>query len=128
MRSIIAVLMALVFTSGVVLAQTNGSSNGSCGSGSTSMSQQGGSTGGTGEEKQITGEVKNVNKDQKEITITGPKGNQVQYTLNDNTMIVSDTGQTMMVGDLKSGSKVTISYTGSGAEATVTKVQVKEGK
>jgi Fe-S cluster assembly scaffold protein SufB len=92
--------------------------------------EQGGATGGamTGEEKMITGEVKNVNKDQKQITITGPEGNQVVYTLSNDTQITTRTGETMKIGDLKSGSKVTITYTGTGESAQVKKVEVQQGK
>jgi Cu/Ag efflux protein CusF len=133
MRKIITTVMALVFMSGIVFASgSTGSSGGSTG-GSSSMSSststtKGGATGGTGEEKTITGTVKSVNENQKQITIKGHKGNQVQYTLNDNTMIVTSSGQPMTIGELKSGSKVTITYTGTGTNAVVTKVQVQQGK
>lgn len=122
MRSMLAIVAALVFSCGVAFAQTDsGSSTGTA-------TEQGGATGGAGEEKQITGDVKDVNKDQKQITIKGPQGNQVQYTLNDDTKIMSSTGEVMAIGALKSGSKVTITYTGSGANAMVTEVKVREGK
>jgi hypothetical protein len=89
MRSLTAVLTTLLFTCGVALAQVDlnssgtgmsttttrqGGATGGAGTEMSTSTQQGGATGGamTGEEKQITGEVMNVNKDQKKITITGP--------------------------------------------------------
>jgi Cu/Ag efflux protein CusF len=117
--------MAVLFMSGVVFAPAASAK----GTASTSQ-QQGGSTGGTGQdqEKKITGTVQNVNIDQKQITVTGPKGNSVQYTLNDNTMLQTQAGETIRVGDLKPGSKVTIYYTGTGANAKVSRVDVQRGK
>ncbi|MHB9156156.1 MAG: hypothetical protein ACYC5N_10810 [Endomicrobiales bacterium] len=87
--------------------------------------QQGGAV---GQEKTMTATVDNVNEDQKKITVTGPQGNKAEYTLSDSTMITTRDGKQMKIGDLKAGSSVTITYTGTAENPNVTSVMVEKGQ
>jgi pectate lyase len=134
MRILIAVLAAAVFTCGIAFAQEGSSTStysttGSSGTQQMDQGTTGGTTGGaTGEMKTVTATVKQANANQKSITVTGPKGNSVTYTLNNDTVITGASGQQITVGQLKSGSTVTINYTGSEENPTVKSVAVQSGQ
>lgn len=79
-------------------------------------------------EKTITATVDDVNAGQKKITVTGSEGNKVEYTLNNDTRIVTRAGNTITVGELKPGAKVAITYKGTKENPQVTKVEVQRGE
>jgi len=110
MRSLFVILTALLLVSGVSFAQDEMPDQ--------QMEEP------MAEEQTITATVEEVDEDNMVITVIGPEGNMMEFTLSKDTEIMDPDGETMKVGDLPAGRTVIIYYTGTLEDPTVTRVMV----